>query len=300
LLRVAPPGMDKVFTALSGSDANETAYKAAFMYVAAKRRGGEQFSEEEMASSMENKAPGSPSMSILSFKKAFHGRLFGSLSTTRSKPVHKLDIPAFDWPVADFPNLVHPIEANSSENAREELRCLEQVESILTDRSKNVAAVVVEPIQSEGGDNHASPEFFRGLREITKKHDIVFIVDEVQTGLGATGKTWAHEHWGLPKGSEPDIVTASKKLQSGAYLPMQDRILEQLLTIPPGAWYYSNPGLRPKTAYRQFNTWIGDPVRAVPTLSSRGISFPTLPKQATISTANSKPWLAAIPMLSRI
>jgi len=245
LMKVAPKGQTHVFTALSGSDANETAYKAAFMYVASQRRGNhENFSDHEIASSMENKAPGSPPLTILSFRKAFHGRLFGSLSTTRSKPVHKLDIPAFDWPVADFPSLQHPLEANAAENAKEEQRCLDQVESIISDYSKNVAAVVVEPIQSEGGDNHASPAFFRGLREITKKHGVVFIVDEVQTGLGATGKLWAHDHWELPAGSEPDIVTSSKKLQTGA-------------------WYYSNPALRPRTAYRQFNTWLGDPVRAV-------------------------------------
>lgn len=58
-----------------------------------------------------------------------------------------------------------------------------------------VAGVIVEPIQAEGGDNWASPDFFRGLREITKELDVALIVDEVQTGVCATGKFWAHEHW---------------------------------------------------------------------------------------------------------
>ena len=98
-LKVAPKGPDQVFTAMAGSDANEVAYKAAFMW---KRRDVE-FSSDEISSAMNNQSPGSPHMSILSFKSAFHGRLFGSLSTTRSKPIHKLDTPAFDWPQASFP-----------------------------------------------------------------------------------------------------------------------------------------------------------------------------------------------------
>ena len=102
ILKVAPKGLNQVFTALAGSDANETAYKAAFMWRRQRERGGAQveFTEEEMASAMENHTPGSSNLSILSFKSGFHGRLFGSLSTTRSKPIHKIDIPAFDWPQA--------------------------------------------------------------------------------------------------------------------------------------------------------------------------------------------------------
>ena len=75
-----------------------------------------------------------------------------------------------------------------------------------------VAGVIVEPIQSEGGDNHASPNFFKGLRAITRKHNVLLIVDEVQTGVGATGKFWAHEHWNMDE--PPDMVTFSKKAQT--------------------------------------------------------------------------------------
>ncbi|CDO54992.1 hypothetical protein DV495_001604 [Geotrichum candidum] len=243
LLAGAPPGLDKVWTDLSGSGANETAYKAAFMYKRAKERGyNTPFSEEEIASSMVNSSPGSPQMSILSFETAFHGRLFGSLSTTRSKPIHKLDIPAFDWPTAPFPKLKYPLEENVEANAAEEKRCLEQVEKTIKSWHNPVAAVVVEPIQSEGGDNHASPAFFKGLQEITKRNDVLFIVDEVQTGVGATGKFWAHEHWNLP--TPPDIMTFSKKAQAAGY-------------------YFSNPELTPNQPYRQFNTWCGDPSKAI-------------------------------------
>src|ERR1700755_3439848 len=97
ILKVAPKGLNQVFTAMAGSDANETAYKAAFMWKRRMERGMDvEFTEEEMQSSMENKPPGSPDLSIISFATGFHGRLFGSLSTTRSKPIHKLDIPAFN------------------------------------------------------------------------------------------------------------------------------------------------------------------------------------------------------------
>lgn len=244
LLKVAPKGLSQVFTALSGSDANETAYKAAFMYHQQSKRGGRDvdFTPDELSSTMLNKPPGSPNLSIMSFKSGFHGRLFGSLSTTRSKPIHKVDIPAFDWPQAPFPSLKYPLEEFAADNAKEEQRCLQEVERIIEEFHNPVAAIVVEPIQSEGGDNHASPAFFRGLREITKRHNVLMIVDEVQTGVGATGKFWAHDHWELQ--DSPDIVTFSKKAQTAGY-------------------YYGNPALKPNKPFRQYNTWMGDPARAL-------------------------------------
>lgn len=244
VLKAAPKGLDQVFTATAGSDANELAYKAAFMWKRRQERGGADvdFSAEEISSAMNNKSPGSPDMSILSFKTGFHGRLFGSLSTTRSKPIHKLDIPAFDWPQAPFPLLKYPLAEHVTENAAEEARCLDETEYLIKNFHNPVAAVVVEPVQSEGGDNHASPKFFNGLREITRRHNVMLIVDEVQTGVGATGKFWAHDHWKMAE--PPDMVTFSKKAQTAGY-------------------YYANTDLRPNKPYRQFNTWMGDPARAI-------------------------------------
>lgn len=244
ILKVAPKGLDQVFTAMAGSDANETAYKAAFMWKRQQQRGGAhvEFTEEELNSSMNNQSPGASELSIMSFKTAFHGRLFGSLSTTRSKPIHKLDIPAFDWPQATFPLLKYPLEEHVEENRKAEQDSLAEVERLLTTWHLPPCAVIVEPIQSEGGDNHASPAFFQSLRDVTKKHDVLLIVDEVQTGVGATGKFWAHEHWNLT--TPPDMVTFSKKAQTAGY-------------------YFGKPELRPNKPYRQFNTWMGDPVRAI-------------------------------------
>ena len=245
ILKVAPKGLNQVFTAMAGSDANETAYKAAFMWRRQHERGGShvEFTQEEMDSAMKNELPaGAKEFSIMSFKTAFHGRLFGSLSTTRSKPIHKLDIPAFDWPQATFPLLKYPLDQHAEENRAAEKASLQEVEDLILNYRVPPCAVIVEPIQSEGGDNHASPEFFQGLREITRKHNVLFIVDEVQTGVGATGKFWAHEHWNLQ--DPPDMVTFSKKAQTAGY-------------------YFGNPELRPNKPYRQFNTWMGDPARAL-------------------------------------
>lgn len=189
-MSVAPKGLNQITTLMCGSCANEVAYKAAFMLYAQRKRGGPQvaFTAEEMTSCMKNAAPGSPHLSILSFEGAFHGRLLASLSTTRSKELHKLDIPAFDWPAAPFPKLRYPLSENEAANRAEEDRCLAAVEDLIMHFRVPVAGVVVEPIQAEGGDNTASPYFFRQLRKITAKHQVAFIVDEVQTGGGPTGK----------------------------------------------------------------------------------------------------------------
>ncbi|KAA8909717.1 hypothetical protein TRICI_004366 [Trichomonascus ciferrii] len=200
------------------------------------------FSKEELESTMRNQSPGSPDLAILSFDTSFHGRTFGALSCTRSKAIHKIDIPAFNWPRAPFPQLKYPLEDNVEANKAEEARCLYEFENVLKTWHTPIAAIIVEPIQAEGGDNHASAEFFRGVREITKRHDVLMIVDEVQTGVGATGKFWAHEHWDLP--TPPDMVTFSKKAQTAGY-------------------YFGNPELRPRLPFRQFNTWCGDPSKLV-------------------------------------
>ncbi|CDK29740.1 unnamed protein product [Kuraishia capsulata CBS 1993] len=242
ILAAAPKGMSKVWTALSGSDANETAFKAAFIYHAAKKRGNNTFSPKELESVMQNLVPGASDAAILSFEKGFHGRLFGSLSTTRSKPIHKLDIPAFNWPKAPFPSLKYPLDQFVTENKKEEERCLAEFEKVIQQWSTQIAAIIIEPIQSEGGDNHASPSFFQSLRDLTLKYDILMIVDEVQTGVGASGKFWAHEHWNLT--TPPDMVTFSKKFQAAGF-------------------YFALPELQPSLPFRQFNTWCGDPSKAL-------------------------------------
>jgi 4-aminobutyrate aminotransferase/(S)-3-amino-2-methylpropionate transaminase len=237
--KMAPPGLSEVTTMACGSCANENAFKVCFIHYQNKRRGeGSPFTPKELESCMVNAAPGCPDLAILSFTGAFHGRTMGCLSTTRSKPIHKLDIPSFEWPVAPFPHLVHPLDdpTNMRLNEREEQRCLEETLEVIK-KHGNIAGMIIEPIQAEGGDNHASHDYFRRLRDMAAENDIIFMVDEVQTGGGITGKMWAHEHWELT--NPPDIVSFSKRTQI--------------------AGYFLKSHLRPKEAYRIFNTWMGDP-----------------------------------------
>jgi 4-aminobutyrate aminotransferase/(S)-3-amino-2-methylpropionate transaminase len=238
LMRVAPKGMDRVVTVTTGSEAIENAIKAAFIAFAKVKRGGVPLGPDDLAASMRNDQPGINSMKVLSFEGGFHGRSLGALSATRSKPIHKLDIPAFVWPCAPFPASRFPLDANEDTNRAAEARALTVVEDHLA--AGDVAAVVVEPIQGEGGDRHAGAAFFRALRTLCTRYDAAFIVDEVQTGGGATGTFWAHDAWELE--DPPDMVTFSKKMQVGGF--------------------YLREAFAPAEAYRIFNTWLGDPLRA--------------------------------------
>lgn len=245
LLKIAPKGLTRVQTMLCGSSANENAFKAAFFAFKARQRreegrGPTDFNQEELDSCMVNQAPGCANdLSIISFHGGFHGRTMGALTCTHSKTLHKLDAPAFDWPTADFPKTLYPLAEHAAENAAEEARCLEGVREIfLQRRSENrpVAGLVVEPVLSEGGDLHASANFFKGLQRACADFGAAFILDEVQTGLGSTGRMWAHEAWGLEE--SPDFVCFSKKALAGGY-------------------YYKD-SFQPSQGYRIFNTWMGD------------------------------------------
>lgn len=243
LLAVAPKGLTEVQTMACGSCSVENALKAAFFHYMDLQRGGKPPTQEELHTTMYNQSPGSPSLSALSFDGGFHGRTLGALSCTHSKAIHKLDVPAFDWPIGQFPRYKYPLEEFTQENAQEDQKCLANVEQLIHDYKDKapVAAMIVEPIQSEGGDFHGSPEFFKGLRRICTKHKIGLIVDEVQTGCGPTGRFWAHEHFNME--DAPDFVTFSKKMLLGGY--------------------FYKPEFRPNAAYRVFNTWMGDPSKLI-------------------------------------
>uniref|UniRef100_A0A1A9X4W3 (S)-3-amino-2-methylpropionate transaminase n=1 Tax=Glossina brevipalpis TaxID=37001 RepID=A0A1A9X4W3_9MUSC len=245
LKRIAPKGLDNITTMMCGACANEHAYKNIFITYMRKKRGEDGcFTEEEIESSLRNLPPGAPNLSLLSFCGGFHGRTMGALITTHSKYIHKIDFPSLVWPVAPFPKYKYPLEENASCNEEEDKKCLTRVEELIEEYCKKerpVAGVIVEPIQSEGGDNHASPEFFQQLQCICKKNGISLLLDEVQTGGGCTGKFWCHEHFNLS--SPPDVVTFSKKLQLGGFFHTTD--------------------FRPRETFRIFNTWMGDPAKVL-------------------------------------
>ena len=164
-MSVAPPGMERVTAAMCGTCANEGAYKVAMMTYAQRKRGGAEFAPtaEELASCMNNQAPGSPDFAILSLKQGFHGRLLGSLSTSRTKNMHKVDIPAFNWPAAQNPIYKYPLADNAEYNNAQDQASLTDIRAKISEwksvHGKEVVAVVMEPVQSEGGDNYLSNSF---------------------------------------------------------------------------------------------------------------------------------------------
>ncbi|MEQ1501437.1 MAG: aminotransferase class III-fold pyridoxal phosphate-dependent enzyme [Myxococcota bacterium] len=237
---VAPGGLPRLLTVNSGAEAVENAIKAAFAWKAGRIRGGAGWTDDDLARVMDNRQRGIRELKVLSFEGSFHGRSLGALSATRSKPIHKLDFPAFDWPVVPFPANRFPLDANADHNRELEARVLQQVHDVLLREHGAVAAVIVEPIQGEGGDRHASPAFFRELRALCSRFAAAMIVDEVQTAVGATGTFWAHTQWGLTE--PPDAVTWSKKFQLGGV--------------------HLRPELEPAQPLRLYNTFLGDPFRA--------------------------------------
>jgi len=244
LLSVAPPGLSQVNTMACGACSVEQALKAAFMAYRRRERGGAPPTQEEKDSCVVNQSPGSPNLSVLSFKNAFHGRTMGALALTHTKWVHKMDFPVPQWPIATFPTLKYPLEEFERENEEEERRCLAEVEELMTSAQQSgcpVACVVSETVQCEGGDNFASPAFFQGLQDICRKHQSYLLLDEVQSGCGLSGKFWMHEHFDLRE--PPDLVTFAKKMLTGGF-------------------YYSDQ-LRPTEGYRVFNTWVGDPSKVL-------------------------------------
>ena len=148
---------------------------------------------------------------IIHFREAFHGRSGYTLSLTNtSDPRKTMYFPKFDWPRIDNPKLSFPITDAVLEKVREkEQQVLEKIKSTIQDFPHDIAAIIIEPIQGEGGDNHFRNEFMTSLRQVCDENEIMFIMDEVQTGVGITGKWWAHEHFS----SNPDIIAFGKKSQ---------------------------------------------------------------------------------------
>ena len=151
-----------------------------------------------------------PGDKILHFQQAFHGRSGYTLSLTNTAP-EKTDLfPKFDWPRVVNPKVRFPLDALEIERvARVEAECREEILGCFASHPNRIAAIIVEPIQGEGGDNHFRKEFFEDLRRIADDEEALLIFDEVQTGFGLTGKMWAYQHFDVA----PDILCFGKKSQ---------------------------------------------------------------------------------------
>jgi len=154
--------------------------------------------------------PGEKGSQIAHFREAFHGRTGYTLSLTNTDPVKTDYFPKFKWPRIENPKLRFPVTPEvEREVIGAEERALEQLEKAFVDNPEDIAAIIIEPIQAEGGDNHFRPEFLQALQAAAKRHECFFIVDEVQTGVGMTGKMWGYEHFGI----QPDALAFGKKTQ---------------------------------------------------------------------------------------
>ena len=149
---------------------------------------------------------------VLHFEQAFHGRSGYTLSLTNTLPDKTKWFAKFDWPRVSNPKIKFPYSDDSYEDLlrREELS-LNQIKTAFKNNPDEICAIIIEPIQSEGGDNHFRKEFLEQLRVIADENDAFLIFDEVQSGVGLTGKFWAHEHFG--EKARPDIVCFGKKMQ---------------------------------------------------------------------------------------
>jgi 4-aminobutyrate aminotransferase len=147
----------------------------------------------------------------VAFFGAFHGRTYGAMSLSGSKVVHRR---GFSPLVPDIHHVPFPRGCNSCNDAALGCACVRQIEEMLFRRTAppdEVAAIFVEPVQGEGGYFVSPPGFLRGLRDLCDRHGILLVADEVQTGMGRTGKLFAVEHWGV----EPDIICLAKGIASG-------------------------------------------------------------------------------------
>ncbi|MGH9459020.1 MAG: L-lysine 6-transaminase [Thermoanaerobaculia bacterium] len=160
---------------------------------------------------------------IMHLREAFHGRTGYTLSLTNTADPRKTQyFPKFDWPRLPNPKLRFPVtDEVVAEVERVEKEAIDLAKTYLAERKDDIAAFVMEPIQGEGGDNHFRPEFFRAIRQLCDENDMLLVFDEVQSGVGITGKMWAFEHYGV----EPDMFCFGKKTQVCGFAS-NDRIAE--------------------------------------------------------------------------
>ena len=149
---------------------------------------------------------------VLHFEKAFHGRTGYTLSLTNTSADKTKWFAKFDWPRVSVPLVKFPLEKDNLANAiSSEETSIAQIKQAFADHKDDICAIIVEPIQSEGGDNHLREEFLIQLRSIADENGAFLIYDEVQTGVGLTGKFWCHQHYS--EKARPDILAFGKKMQ---------------------------------------------------------------------------------------
>lgn len=149
---------------------------------------------------------------VIHFEQAFHGRTGYTMSLTNTQADKTKWFAKFDWPRISNPMIKFPLtEANLPDLIERENKALNQIKEAFANNKDEICAIILEPIQAEGGDHHFRVEFMENLRKLAVENDALLIFDEVQTGVGLTGKFWAHEHFGA--NARPDIIAFGKKMQ---------------------------------------------------------------------------------------
>jgi L-lysine 6-transaminase len=200
--RTLPDGFEHLFFIEGGALAVENALKVAFDWKVRKNIASGR-TPDEVTPRLGTR--------VLHFRGAFHGRTGYTLSLTNSFSPDKIKyFPKFDWPRVSTPGVRFPLEGENLESVlRAEAACIEEIERAIARHPHDIAAMIIETIQGEGGDVHFRPEFFATLRRLCDEHEIMLVFDEVQAGMGITGKWWAFEHMGVA----PDIFCFGKKSQ---------------------------------------------------------------------------------------
>ncbi len=169
---------------------------------------------------------------VLHFEQAFHGRTGYTMSLTNTVPNKTKWFAQFDWPRVSFPKIHFPITKENHEDLlRREALSIAQIKMAFADNKDEICAIILETIQSEGGDNHVRQEFLEQLRIICDENDALLIYDEVQTGVGLSGKFWCHQNFG--EKARPDIIAFGKKMQVCGILagPKLDEIEDNVFHV---------------------------------------------------------------------
>ena len=195
-LAIPPTHSDHMFFVEGGTLAIENTLKTAFDWKIRKNLA---------------KGKGEKGTKVLHFQNAFHGRSGYSLSMTNTADPRKTQyFPKFDWPRLSCPRLRFPITEDVLRDVAAAEEAVErEIRAACAASPDDIAALILEPIQGEGGDNHFRPELFRRLRALADELDFLLIFDEVQTGVGLTGSMWAWQQMGV----EPDMFAFGKKTQ---------------------------------------------------------------------------------------
>ena len=169
---------------------------------------------------------------VLHLDQAFHGRTGYTMSLTDSPDPRKtMHFPKFDWPRITNPTVHFPLDGDEVDRvAAEEQKALDQAKRYFHEREDQIAAVLLEPIQGEGGDNHFRPSFLHRLKALAHENDALLIFDEVQSGVGITGQFWAHQALGV----QPDLLAFGKKSQVCGILAGEkiDEVDDHVFQVP--------------------------------------------------------------------